>query len=182
MEIHLPVNFKWNKCQAMCINTNVLLKHNTNHHPDPKTKSNRVRRKTTSIQKCKQYGDKCLGCPIPDCKRCVNCRDKATNEGQNILRQRCKDGWCREGPTNGWGPEGSDLNPVDRKQEHSDKSEGGPDKSDNNPDAPEPKNSNKIKPRSTQGPRPTPSLPPNPRPQTKPRPTTTKGIRQSQIH
>ena len=82
LETHLPGNFACNKCQAMGINTNSLRKHNTNHHLAPKTKSNRFRMKKTSIQKRMQYGDKCLGCPIPDCKRCDNCRDKTTDGGQ----------------------------------------------------------------------------------------------------
>ena len=73
------------------------------------------------------YRNKCLGCPIPVCGRCVNCRDKPTDGGPNILRQRCTSRRCRQGTTNGERPKDLNLNPDNPKQENINESEGVPD-------------------------------------------------------
>ena len=63
------------------------------------------------------------------------CCNKGPTEGGNILRQKYDNRYCRKRPTN-WEPKVPELNPNDPKYGKSSENEGGPNKSDKNPDKP----------------------------------------------
>ena len=103
IETHHPGNFKCNKCLSKCTNTNALHKHKTNHHPTPKTKSNRVRSKTTFIKKCRHTGTSALAALYQTARDATTAGTKLPTRDKTSSDKGAKPGGAGKAPPTGRG-------------------------------------------------------------------------------